>query len=226
MILNGHFLPGLFLAMISGGLLMAVLAYLRKRIAGPNQMYVEEDGWQEGNNIYVPFTHRRLVIFIGGIILTISGLVLIVTVGNARFMHRSISGFSQLWGKVACSNIMTGVSSAQTQNGHLPSYLELADFLDQSVYDCMCVPGSKSKSESGYKGYQFLYLESSDGVNPDPDVRAVVVYPIIYGKSGKNVYYRTSETGLTFQAYMKDVEIPTQIIYNKDLPSAVWKTGK
>ena len=192
------------------------------------------------------------------IVIAIIAIIAAIAIPN---LLKARTNANQTAAKAACSTCMTEVSSAQTALGDLPTYNQLKDYLDPSVWSMTAQHPNDTNSvgysatagvdytgtllnATGYKAYCFSYLCSTtqqttapDTTNADAVVRAVQACPKQYNKGGKNAYYRTNETGSTYQTDAKGTLNPTLadgantpffklMRYNESLNATTWKTGK
>jgi hypothetical protein len=192
------------------------------------------------------------------ITIVFSIIVSIIAIVNLKIAR---TNGNEMSAKAACATCMTEICSAQTCMGDLPTYNQLKDFIEPELYQQTAQHPADTDSighsmnvgvdytgdltnTKGYKAYVFSYLCSTtssikpdDPQNIDPTTRAIEALPKFYNCGGKRAFYRTSETGPTYEVDAKGalnpsqkagVKIPfyTLMRYISSIKNKTWKVCK
>jgi hypothetical protein len=205
------------------GALSVVIHYSAEGVTREKQKLImsEEDGWQEDSvpphiRLWMKIRSRMIGYGILGVCLSI------ILLNNEYAKIRNQLLANQYCSRKATSIILRECNDAQIQLGRFPNLKELSTNIDPPLYASIFIQGGSPSNPAGYSNYVFKYLETSDGIKPDPSIRAFVAIPVVYGSLGKNIYYRTTESSAVFQADANSVTVPNVIIPRAQL-STTWK---
>jgi hypothetical protein len=186
-------------------------------IKDPNEQFCdEEDGWQPGN----PERGRKILYKV--VPSVVAAIVVFSLIGYLPTLLLPDSSRTPHDPRSEINAIATEIAYAKDKIGHLPTLLELKEFIDPGLYNSIHEVGKKPIGAS-FKEFYFIFYDSRDGITTDPDVRAVGAYPV-QGSSRKYIYYRTTETGATFRADKTKTSMPATLKYLNELDPNIWMT--